>query len=289
MRTIIAALRLADYDPQAGTVALAPVIVGSAPAGHPIWLVEAFLLEAIARYMPGDAAAAQCPIERAPDLAEPDRMLFLSHIHPAPGLLERHARQRTAHAALSTDILSWLAGTNPPGAGSPAAPLSQAETRVRRYLPTHSRSGDHGELCVSDRLRCPPGPRRPARHGPVEDAFRGMQSRFGRAEGEMEVLRLVAAGRGNRVIASALSISPKIASVHVSNILAKLGVSTAPKPLPPSTGCTSSTASDLSGLSHLLVAVGRANGARIRLSSDVAARALAISCGYRHSPVKEQA
>ena len=41
----------------------------------------------------------------------------------------------------------------------------------------------------------------------------------------MEVLRLVAAGRGNRVIASELSISPKIASVHVSNILAKLGVS----------------------------------------------------------------
>ena len=41
----------------------------------------------------------------------------------------------------------------------------------------------------------------------------------------MEVLRLVAAGRGNRVIASELSISPKIASVHVSNILAKPGVS----------------------------------------------------------------
>jgi DNA-binding CsgD family transcriptional regulator len=36
----------------------------------------------------------------------------------------------------------------------------------------------------------------------------------------------VAAGRGNRVIASELSISPKIASVHVSNTLAKLGVST---------------------------------------------------------------
>ena len=42
----------------------------------------------------------------------------------------------------------------------------------------------------------------------------------------MEVLRLVAAGRGNRDIASELSISPKTASVHVSNILAKLGVCT---------------------------------------------------------------
>src|SRR5215472_18367620 len=119
MRTIIAVLRLADDDPQAAPVALAPVIAGSVPEGHPIWLVEALLLEAIARYMPGDAAAAQCPIGRVPDLAEPDRMLFHSHIHPAPGLLERHVRQRTADAALSADILSWLAGTSPPGGGQP--------------------------------------------------------------------------------------------------------------------------------------------------------------------------
>ena len=54
--------------------------------------MEGLLLEAIARDMPGDAGAAQCPIERALDLAGPDRMLFPSLIHPAPGLLERHAR-----------------------------------------------------------------------------------------------------------------------------------------------------------------------------------------------------
>jgi DNA-binding CsgD family transcriptional regulator len=41
---------------------------------------------------------------------------------------------------------------------------------------------------------------------------------------EYEVLRLVAAGRSNREIAAALFISPKTASVHVSNILGKLGV-----------------------------------------------------------------
>ena len=38
------------------------------------------------------------------------------------------------------------------------------------------------------------------------------------------MLRLVAAGRSNREIAAELFISPKTASVHVSNILAKLGV-----------------------------------------------------------------
>jgi DNA-binding CsgD family transcriptional regulator/tetratricopeptide (TPR) repeat protein len=43
---------------------------------------------------------------------------------------------------------------------------------------------------------------------------------------ELEVLRLVAAGRSNGQIAETLFISRKTASVHVSNILAKLGVHT---------------------------------------------------------------
>lgn len=42
---------------------------------------------------------------------------------------------------------------------------------------------------------------------------------------EREVLALVAAGRTNGEIAARLFISTKTASVHVSNILAKLGVS----------------------------------------------------------------
>ncbi|MBL7550334.1 response regulator transcription factor [Frankia sp. AgB1.9] len=43
---------------------------------------------------------------------------------------------------------------------------------------------------------------------------------------ELEVLRLVAAGSSNPQIASALFISRKTASTHVSNILGKLGVAT---------------------------------------------------------------
>jgi DNA-binding CsgD family transcriptional regulator len=43
---------------------------------------------------------------------------------------------------------------------------------------------------------------------------------------ETEVLRLLAEGRSNREIADALFISAKTASVHVSNILGKLNVST---------------------------------------------------------------
>jgi DNA-binding NarL/FixJ family response regulator len=47
---------------------------------------------------------------------------------------------------------------------------------------------------------------------------------YGLTDRELEVLRLLAAGRTNKQIATELFISPKTASVHVSNILAKLGV-----------------------------------------------------------------
>jgi DNA-binding CsgD family transcriptional regulator/tetratricopeptide (TPR) repeat protein len=47
---------------------------------------------------------------------------------------------------------------------------------------------------------------------------------FGLTARELEVLRLVAAGRSNREIAAELFISPKTAGVHVSNILGKVGV-----------------------------------------------------------------
>jgi DNA-binding NarL/FixJ family response regulator len=43
---------------------------------------------------------------------------------------------------------------------------------------------------------------------------------------EREVLSLLASGRSNREIAAELFISPKTASVHVSNILEKLGAAT---------------------------------------------------------------
>jgi ATP/maltotriose-dependent transcriptional regulator MalT len=50
------------------------------------------------------------------------------------------------------------------------------------------------------------------------------QAMFGLTAREQEVLRLVAEGRSNRDIAEELFISAKTASVHVSNILGKLGV-----------------------------------------------------------------
>jgi DNA-binding NarL/FixJ family response regulator len=47
---------------------------------------------------------------------------------------------------------------------------------------------------------------------------------LGLTEREIEVLRYVAEGLTNRQIAERLFISPKTASVHVTNILRKLGL-----------------------------------------------------------------
>jgi LuxR family maltose regulon positive regulatory protein len=157
IRNVVALLRLAQHDPQDATAALAPVLNGSVRT-HPVWLVAAALLEAIARDALGDPAAAGRALERAMDLAEADLVLFPFLIHPVPGLLERHARDCAKHAALAAEILSLLpmeSSRSPAGLGglsprplepssqltepSPglAEPLSQGEIRVLRYLPTN--------------------------------------------------------------------------------------------------------------------------------------------------------
>jgi DNA-binding CsgD family transcriptional regulator len=71
---------------------------------------------------------------------------------------------------------------------------------------------------LARRARIPLGP------GGDADAPPPGPDRLGLTAREFEVLRLVAAGRSNRDIAAELFISAKTASVHVSNILTKLGV-----------------------------------------------------------------
>jgi LuxR family transcriptional regulator, maltose regulon positive regulatory protein len=140
LRIATAALRLAQHDPDAAAAALAPLLDGSAPLVIQTWLGLAFVLEAIVRDAAGDPAAAAAALERALDLAERDHAHLAFVLHPAPGLLERHARHGTAHAALIAEILSVLAGTKaaPPPAGPRPLydPLRGSELRVLRYLPT---------------------------------------------------------------------------------------------------------------------------------------------------------
>jgi LuxR family maltose regulon positive regulatory protein len=150
-----ASLRLAQDNPAAAATVLAPVIDGSAPLPNAhLWDVQAFLLQSIACDALGDPSGARRALEQALDRAAPEALLFPFLYDPAPGLLDRHRRQGTAHAGLIAEILNVLAGSTP--SSRPAGPqhlrepLSHAETRVLRYLPTKLSAPEiAGELYLS--------------------------------------------------------------------------------------------------------------------------------------------
>jgi LuxR family maltose regulon positive regulatory protein len=163
IRMALAALRIAQDDPHAATVALAPILSGAVPVAPATWLALACLLEVIARDALGDPAAARDAMRRALDAATPDGVLatFLFH-PPTRELFDRYVPDRSEQAAQTTlvaEIRSLLPAeppAEPPerplaepklGAyeGSPrladsfrlADPLSRTEIRVLRYLPTN--------------------------------------------------------------------------------------------------------------------------------------------------------
>jgi LuxR family transcriptional regulator, maltose regulon positive regulatory protein len=150
MRVALAALRLAQEQPEAATAALAPVLddpsapLGAHPAARMIdirYRAEALLVGAIALDTLRDSGGASRALERALDLTETDGQLLPFLLFPAPKLLERHARLGTAHASLISEILAVLAGRAPTAQAGRAQPLleplSDTELRVLRYLPTN--------------------------------------------------------------------------------------------------------------------------------------------------------
>ena len=142
MRLALAALCLAQDDPEGAAAAVAAVLDDSADGMSPrVGMVQAFLLEAIAQDALRDAGAAERALERALDLAEPDGLLLPFLLHPTPRLLEHHARHRTTHASLIAELLNFQAGGDPGlRLGEPerlGEPLSESEIRVLRYLPTN--------------------------------------------------------------------------------------------------------------------------------------------------------
>jgi DNA-binding CsgD family transcriptional regulator len=109
-----------------------------------------------------------------------------------------------------------------------AAAAGDRPSAARSVRQAHALASEVGAIPIADDARAlarrarlsldePAGP---AAVPPPEDPL----VRFGLTEREREILALLAAGRSNPQIAAALFISPKTASVHVSNILAKLGV-----------------------------------------------------------------
>ena len=147
MRGAMAALLLARSDPRAAADVLTPALDGPVSAIRPVRMVTTLLLAAQARDALGDQDAAGGLLERALDITESTGIVLPFQLDPVPALLERHGQGRSAHPALIWRILNLLPG--PAGPVSPggeagrsgrrrlAEQLTESETRVLRYLPTH--------------------------------------------------------------------------------------------------------------------------------------------------------
>lgn len=192
----------------------------------PVWAAHGLLIDAeLARAegldTPGHwsrAAAAFAPLHRPYELARIQHR-WAEALLVAAGdrstvtalLREAHGTSVRLGARPLTETVELLAGrarialTAPDRGTAPEIPAAVT-------VPAEDGTGDGaaGRERTEDRLR--------------EAAAAAVES-FGLTRREQDVHRLVAAGHTNRRIAEELYISPKTASVHVSSILAKLGVS----------------------------------------------------------------
>ncbi|MGH3158174.1 MAG: helix-turn-helix transcriptional regulator, partial [Streptosporangiaceae bacterium] len=187
----------------------------------------------------GDQAAAQAEIDAASELIEAART--------------GAAHKRRPKAVLGLEGRAWLARAEAEwrrvnGDGTPESwqtvltafdhgfvyEAARARWRLAEVLAEIGRREDAQEewdkaVEVADRLDAAPlraalddlGRRARLGHGPAANRSPGKLA--GLTSRERDVLRLILAGRSNREIGAALFIAPKTASVHVSNILAKLG------------------------------------------------------------------
>lgn len=205
-----------------GILALVRSHLKRLPSLVPIWVAYGVLIDAeLARAEGIDtpdhwsgAAQAFAPLHRPYELAQirhrwAEALLIASGDRTAATTLLRdaHATARRLGARPLTETIELLAG----------------RARITLTAPG-SGSGDLIPVAVTvpDHADEPGGP------GHSEEQLRAAAAAavesFGLTPREQDVHRLVAAGHTNRKIAEELYISPKTASVHVSHILAKLGV-----------------------------------------------------------------
>ncbi len=165
----------------------------SLPRWYGVWAGYAALVEAELRRAEGTATAADWA-GAAAAFEDQVRPFELARIRArwAETLIAEGDRRRAA------ELLGQAhAAGEALGAGPLLAEIERLAQRARLALVAETESGAGG----------------------------GQRDGFGLTPRERDVLVLVAAGRSNRQIAEELFISPKTASVHVSNILAKLEVS----------------------------------------------------------------
>jgi DNA-binding CsgD family transcriptional regulator len=184
----------------------------------------------------GDDTTAAALLERLGQAATSPAAAGLPELAAwhALGLAERSRQQgRPDPAAWAAAVATWerlgqpyrvaYAGFRHAEALLAAGDRDTAAAVLRHAAEITGRLGARlldGEVtALARRARLDLAPATHAAAGPPTPA-----DQFGLTPREVEVLALVAAGRSNRQIAQTLFISPKTVGVHVSNILAKLGV-----------------------------------------------------------------
>ncbi|QFU92331.1 helix-turn-helix transcriptional regulator [Amycolatopsis sp. YIM 10] len=182
--------RLADHDPSwRGTELLARLrrIAAELPIAGPVQHAFARLFDAYTSGAREDWDAATAAWR---ELGQPLRLA--------------HACLGSAAAAITTD-----------GDREAATELLREAYGLAGQLGAKPLRDRVADLARRARIQVVPGAPEPVGNG---------HARLGLTPRELEILRLVTAGKSNREIADELFISAKTASVHVSNILGKLGV-----------------------------------------------------------------
>ncbi|WP_280723678.1 helix-turn-helix transcriptional regulator [Kitasatospora sp. MAA4] len=201
-------------------------------------LARAAAVEADSRGLPSADLGRELVLERIAEALGRQRPVVPLHVGWA-----RLAEAELARAAGADTPTHWAAALTPLRAAGLPYPLVLALLGAGRAAAAAGRREEAGELLreaaalaelrgdgaltqeiarlaeragVARALAATPAQQQPAPSAPAE---------FSLTPRETDVLRLLALGRTNRQIAEELFISPKTASVHVSNILAKLEVS----------------------------------------------------------------
>ena len=228
-----------EYRLATGDLAAALAAAGESlsynPHGDPgyIWALLAAAMRACA-----DAATVSLP-PRALDPARVRRDLETraaqaARLYPVHDAYAALFAAETVRADGSQTVAGWDAATAAwEGVGQPyplayaltrAAAAAAAGNRDEAAARLHRAAGLAGQLAAQPLQQQISQLARRARIPLPTPGSSGGGAPFGLTAREQEVLQLVAAGRTNREIAAELFISPRTASVHVSNILGKFGV-----------------------------------------------------------------
>jgi DNA-binding CsgD family transcriptional regulator len=129
-----------------------------------------------------------------------------------------------AAAAKAWDDLGWLHNTGYAYWRQAQALLDGGQPATAALRAAAAAASGHAPLTAKIRALAERA-RIPLRDQPTSPAPGQQRASLGLTARELSVLRLLAAGRTNAQIGAELYMSPKTASVHVTSILRKLGVS----------------------------------------------------------------